>query len=312
MNLRQINQFIAVAEALNFRKAAEHLHMAQPPLSVSIKRLEDDLGSPLFLRERRGLRLTATGEAILAHAKLIAFHSDQLRKSAADASGGIGGKLRIAFVGSATYTLFPRALPQFRERYPLVELDLRECSTTQILREIEQGELDLGFVRYPAIEATTACLQPVEYDRLVAVLPTGSPLASRKRLKLMDLAHEPFIMYSSVSALNLRGQVISVCQAAGFTPNVAQEAVQVQTIVSLVESGMGVALVPSASQAQASRGVVFRELSGASEQLNVALAVATHPKTELPAAVRFRELLTELRQTGEPGKPAITPPIAPP
>ena len=132
------------------------MHMAQPPLSVSIKRLEDDLGSPLVLRERRGLRLTATGEVILAHAKLIAFHSDQLRKSATDVTGGIGGKLRIAFVGSATYTLFPRALPQFRERYPLVELELRERSTTQILREIEQGELDLGFVRYPVIEATTA------------------------------------------------------------------------------------------------------------------------------------------------------------
>ncbi|WP_397437774.1 LysR family transcriptional regulator [Polaromonas sp. UC242_47] len=299
MNLRQIYQFIAVAEALNFRKAAERLHMAQPPLSVSIKRLEEDLDCPLFFRERRGLRLTPAGEAILSHARQISFHSGELRKSAANASGGLAGVLRIGFVGSTTYTLFPRALPQFRKRYPRVSLDLRERTTTQILREIESGELDLGFVRYPVSEATRANLLPVEHDQLVAVLPVNSPLARKKRLKLIDLAQEPFIMYSSVSALNLRGQVISACQAEGFTPTVAQEAVQVQTIISLVESGMGVALVPSVSQAQASTGVVFRPLLGATKQLDVAIAVATHPDTEPPAATRFRNLLVELEATSK-------------
>src|ERR1700759_357827 len=101
-----------------------------------MKRLEDELGNALFVRERRGVRLTAIGEAVLPSARQIAFHADQLRKAAADAAGGIGGTLRIGFIGSATYELFPRTLPLFREKYPSVLLDLRERSTAQILREL--------------------------------------------------------------------------------------------------------------------------------------------------------------------------------
>lgn len=307
MNLRQIRQFLTVAETLNFRKAAERLHMAQPPLSVSIKRLEEDLGTPLFARLRRGLRLTPAGEAVLVHARQIGFHTDELRKVAVDASEGVGGTLRIGFVGSATYTLFPRTLPAFRTRYPRVTLDLRERQTSQILLEVAQGELDLGLVRYPLAEASTLDLQPIEHDMLVAVLPCGSPLALRKHLRLKDLAQEAFVMYSSTSARNLRAQVVSACQAAGFIPQVVQEAVQVQTIVSLVESGMGVALVPSASQAQASTGIVFRSLKSGSRGLRVALAAATNPGSEPAAARRFRELLFELAAQSEPGRHVIVP-----
>ncbi|HVZ45235.1 MAG TPA: LysR family transcriptional regulator [Ramlibacter sp.] len=308
MNLRQVGQFLAVAETLNFRKAAERLHMAQPPLSVSIKRMEEDLGSALFLRQRRGLRLTAAGEAILAHARQIAFHSEELRKAAADAADGIGGVLRVGFIGSATYRLFPRVLPAFRTRYPRVTLDLRERTTREILREIEAGVLDVGLVRYPVIEDTSADLLPVEHDQLVAVMPSGSRLATRRRLQLKDLEHEPFVAYAGTAALNLRAQVLSACQAAGFTPAIAQEAVQVQTILSLVESGLGVALVPSSCQSQASRSLVFRALTGSGDRLAVAIAVATHPTTEPPAARRFRELLVELEHDSKPGQPAIPPP----
>src|SRR4051812_45877773 len=107
MSLRQMQQFAVLAETLNFRRAAERLHMAQPPLSVSIRRLEEELGTPLLVREKRGVRLTAAGEAVLAHARQVTFHVDQLRKAAASASGGTAGRLRIAFVGSAAYSLFP-------------------------------------------------------------------------------------------------------------------------------------------------------------------------------------------------------------
>lgn len=306
MNLRQIQQFAAVAEALNFRKAAEKLHMAQPPLSVSIKRLEDELGTPLFIRERRGLRLTAAGEAILVHVRQIAFHADQLKKTAASAAGGMGGRLRIAFVGSATYTLFPRVLPAFRERYPRVELELREGTTSQILRQVERGEIDLGLVRHPVVESTTAVLTPVEHDRLVAALPPRSPLARKAKLRLQDLAGQPFIVYAASAALNLRTQVLSACRAAGFTPRIVQEAVQVQTLLSLVESGMGVALVPSISQAQGARGVAFRSLADAGDRLDIAIAAVTHPDTEPAAAARFRQLVVEL-DSGEPGRPAMAP-----
>lgn len=294
MNLRQIHQFAAVAETLNFRKAAEKLHMAQPPLSVSIRRLEAELGTPLFLRERRGLRLTAAGEAILAHVRQILFHSDQLKKAAAGAADGMAGPLRVAFVGSATYTLLPRALPAFRERYPQVVLELREGTTSQMLRQVERGEIDLGLVRYPVVETTTATLVPVEEDRLVAALPAGSTLARKRGLRLADLAGEPFILYSAAAALNLRTQVLYACEAAGFKPRIVQEAVQVQTILSLVESGMGVSLVPSVSRVQVGAGVVLKPLTDTGDLLGVAIAAATHPDSVPAAALRFREFLQEV------------------
>ena len=294
MNLRQLNQFLMVAETLNFRKAAERLHMAQPPLSVSIKRLEQDLGVTLFMRERRGLRLTTVGQTVLDHARQIQFHAKELRKAAQEADQGIGGRLSIGFVGSATYKLFPQALPLFREKYPHVVLDLKELTTTRILREVESNDLDLGIVRYPLIEATQARLQPVEPDQLVLVLSKHSPLVHRKRLGLKDLADQPFVMYSASLAANMRAQVVTACQAVGFTPHVAQEAVQVQTMLSLVESGMGVALVPSICQVQASKALTFRTLTQPANHLGLALAVATNARTEPPAARRFRELLVDL------------------
>ncbi len=294
MNLRQIRHFAVVAETLNIRRAAERLHIAQPPLSVSIKRLEGELGTPLFLRERRGLRLTAAGEAILAHARQVLFHSDQLKKTAASAAEGMAGHLRVAFVGSATYTLFPRALPAFRARYPQVELELREGTTSQMLRQVERGEIDLGLVRHPIVEATSAELVPVERDRLVAALPAGSPLARRRRLRLGELAQEPFILYSASAALNLRTQVLYACERAGFKPRIVQEAVQVQTLLSLVESAMGVALVPSISKVQVGTGIVLRPVADEGELLDVAIAAATHPQTAPAAALRFREVLQEI------------------
>ncbi|MGE4336068.1 MAG: LysR family transcriptional regulator [Pigmentiphaga sp.] len=294
MHTRLIRQFLAVAEAQNFRKAAERLHMAQPPLSVAIKRMEEELGGPLFLRERRGVRLTALGEAILEDARQVAFHADQLRQTAKNASTGLTGTLRVGFVGSATYSLLPRALPVFRERYPLISLELRERTTTQVLREIEADQLDLGLVRYPILEPTNAAVVPVERDTLMLAISARHPLARRRQLTLSELATEPFLMYSSVAAQNLRGQVMLACQAEGFTPKVVQEAVQIQTIVSLVECAMGVALVPSVARRHAPPGVVFKAIASPAANLSVALAVATRLETEPLTAARLRGLLIDL------------------
>lgn len=293
MDLRQIRQFIAVAETLSFRKAAEHLHMAQPPLSMAVRRMEHELGAPLFARGRRGVRLTGLAEAILDDARRVVLHAEHLRRSATTAISGTSGALRVAFVGSATYSLLPRILPRFRERYPDIALELREGTTTKILEEIGKGTLDLGLVRYPVLEPHTTVLAAVEPDTLVAVLPAESPLRKRRRLSLQDLASESFVMYSATAAANLRGQVMLACQAAGFTPHVVQEAVQVQTIISLVESGMGIALVPSSSSRHGPGGVVFRRLAPTDAYLSVAIALASRPEPVIPTASRFREVVME-------------------
>lgn len=298
MNFRQLNQFLTVVETRSFRKAAERLHIAQPPLSTGIRRLEEDLGVRLFERGRRGVLLTEAGKAILADAQKIAHHVEQLRGAASAQQAGLGGRLRIGFVGSATYTLLPRSLPVFRDRYPKVVLDLREGTTAQILRDIETGALDLGLIRYPIAQSTPLDVVPVEWDRLVAALPLDHPLSRRRRLALSELAHESFILYSAANAPSLRAQVMLACQAAGFSPRVAQEAVQVQTLVSLVESGIGVALVPAASGLGSTQRVAFCDIS-ADASLAVAIAVATPPDIESSAASRFREVLKE----GQPAAP---------
>lgn len=309
MNARLVRQFLAIADTGSFRKAAEQLHMSQPPLSAAIQRLEAELGGKLFVRERRGTRLTPLGEAIVDDARQIAFHEDQLRKSANNATIGFSGVLRIGFIGSATYTLLPRALPVFRRRYPLVMLELHERTTSQIMADVAQGSLDLGLVRYPAMEPTSTLLTPVEPDALVAALEAGHPLLSRGRLKLQDLADEPFIMYSAAAAPNLRAQVFLVCQAAGFSPRVAQEAVQVQTLLSLVGSGMGTALVPSVSGSTAPRNVVLRALDGRGNMsLSVAIAAVTRRGGESILVQRFRDVLLEVQR---PPSPASSRPRVP-
>jgi len=187
-----------------------------------------------------------------------------------------------------------RVLPVFRERFPQVEPELREGTTPQMLRQVERGDLDLALVRYPVIEATSAMLRPVGSDVLVAALPGTSPLARKRTLRMRDLSAQPFVAYSAAAAMNLRSQVVAACQDAGFTPRIVQEAVQVQTVLSLVGSGVGVALVPSLSRMQAPAGVEFRKLSDGGKRLETALAVATHPRNEPAAAPRFREVLANV------------------
>jgi DNA-binding transcriptional LysR family regulator len=294
MDLRQIRQFLAVAELLSFRKAAERLHMSQPPLSVSIKQLEEDLGVKLFTRNRSGVRLTPEGEAMLEDARRLDLCAHQLRQRAASAKSGLSGILRIGFVGSATYALMPRVLSAFRMRYPDVTLVLRESTTSEILAEVDSGSLDMGLVRYPVLEPTGLLLIPVEWDQLVLALEKNHPLCRRGKIYLRDLAAEPFIMYSSTIAQNLRAQVVLACQAAGFVPLVVQEAVQVQTIVSLVASGLGIALVPSISQHYSSRNVVFKPVADPGGLLKVAIAMAVGRTRASPTAQEFRRFLENL------------------
>ena len=308
MNWHQAQHFVVLSETLNFRRAAERLHIAQPPLSMSIKRLEEELGAPLFLRETTGLRLTAVGKAVLPHAREVVFHVAQMKVTAESAIEGIAGHLRIGFVGSATYRMIPRVLTALRGRYPQVQLELREGTTIAILRQVELGELDVGLVRYPVVKPTQARLVPVEYDQLVAALPFDNSLAKAKSLRLRDLRDQSFVIYAAGTAANLREQVVSACQLAGeFTPRIVQEAVQVQTLLSLVASGIGVALVPSVSQAHRMDGVVFRTLGGASDHLDVAIAAATNAQTGSAIVTRFCELLLSLSDNGRQGKPMILP-----
>jgi DNA-binding transcriptional LysR family regulator len=290
MDLRRIRHFVVLAETLNFRRAAERLHMAQPPLSVSIQKLEAELGTKLFTRETTGVSLTPSGRAALAEARKLLFHGAQLGAMARSAIEGTGGTLQVGFVGTTTYGMLQKLVPLFRAEYPGVELVLRESTSVEIVQHLEDHSLDIGLVRTPLLRATSAALTVLEQDEFVAALPRGHALAGQGPLHLGDLANEPFVMYVPGAATGLHSAAMLACQQAGFIPKVAQQAVQVQTLLALVESGLGVALVPSVMQRYASDKIEYRPLLDVPASAAIGLALAYMPQTETPAAGRFRAL----------------------
>jgi DNA-binding transcriptional LysR family regulator len=279
MELRQIRHLIAVAETLNFSRAAEAMHMAQPPLSVSIRKLEEELGVRLFERGPRFVTITRAGELALAAARQALAYVDETARIAKSFASGDAGTLRVAFVGGATFRLFPQRLPEFRRKYPNVELELSEATTAQVLEWVEAGSVDVGIVRHPLAHATKLSLYVLESDRLAAALPQGHRLTKRVSLRLADLRDESFIMYSHSQAPSMHAVALLACQRAGFDVKVAQEAVQIQTIISLVQSGFGVALVPASCADVFEHRIVLKKIVDHIEALAVGLALVVKPQT---------------------------------
>ncbi|WP_059416074.1 LysR family transcriptional regulator [Cupriavidus basilensis] len=298
MDLRQLQQFVALAETGNFHRAAERLHMAQPPLSISIRKLEDSLGTPLFVRTSRGVRLTQAGEAALHDARRALFHAAQARAAAVAAAHGERGALRVGFVGSATYALLPRLIPAFRAAHPGIELILHESTSASILDRLERHQLDAGLVRFPILNAGGYALMPLETDEFVAAVPADSRFAQHDAIALKALAGEPFIMHPSADVPNLQAIAMLLCQQAGFVPRVTQEAVQVQTIISLVESGLGVALVPSVAARYVNRRVRFLRLSSPRPAARIGIALATPADSDDRQVQRLMAVARETAGTG--------------
>lgn len=296
MDLRQLRHFVTLAQTLNYRQAAELLHMSQPPLSQSIRKLEDDLGVQLFERDRRGTVLSGAGRAALESAKLALYHARQVQAvSQATASGELG-RLHIGFIGSATFSLIPRLVQAFRAAYPAIDLVLTESTTREICAQVASGDFDAGLLRYPVTQATDLSITLVEPDRLIAALPAGNPLLIKDQLQLIDLADQPFVNYRPSEVPGLHALVVLACQNAGFMPQIKQHAVQAQTLVSLVGAGLGVALVPAVVAKASTPGVVFRELADAQNLPQIGIALALNQRQPIATAQRLKELLLSLGQ----------------
>lgn len=243
MELRQLRQFVVLARTLNFRRAAEQLNIAQPPLSVSIAKLEAELSVKLFERHQRGVRLTRAGEAALPFAQETLARADEVRSAVGAVIDGKHGQLRIGFVSSASYGLVPDLIAAFRDLYPFVEMILEEASTLECLERVESNSLDVGIVRTPLVETTSLNLVPLEESELMVAIPPDHALRTQKVVKLESLAEESFILYNR-SVPGMRSLVLMSCQDAGFVPKVAHSAAQIHTVLSLVRTGLGVALAP--------------------------------------------------------------------
>ncbi|WP_241081679.1 LysR family transcriptional regulator [Achromobacter xylosoxidans] len=290
LDLRQLRQFITIAELGSYRRASEVLSLAQPALSVSIQKLEHIVGVKLLERGAKGVALTPAGAALMADARRALFHADQARRSARRVALGELGRLRLGFVGSATYMLLPRYLPTFRHRYPDVELELREDSTVRLAEMLRANEVDAALVRGPLAEDSSLSSWIVERDSLILALPAAHPLAGGQ-VSLGDVRSESFVMYAPDKVPGLNSITQGLFRKAGFSPRISQEAIQVQTVVSLVASGLGVALVPGVTRAYSTPHVAFVDVSdeGASEAL--AISLVTHHDTSCAPVLKLRDVM---------------------
>lgn len=271
IELRHLRYFITVAEELHFGHAAERLHMAQPPLSQQIRQLEEQLGFQLFYRTKRSVQLTEAGQVFLTDCRKLFKQLDQAIETGRQVSRGESGQLVIGFVSSAAYNVLPEILRSFRTKFPAIRLELHELPTNEQLKWLHARRLDIGFLR-PPIEDRTLCVSTIMREPMVVALPEAHILADGSKVTLSSLAGEPFILFPRPLAPRAYDQIISLCQQAGFSPNIVQEAMQMQTIVSLVAGGIGVAIVPVSLQNMQRTGVVYKPLQEQTPCSEIAVA----------------------------------------
>lgn len=271
MELRHLRYFIAVAEHLHFSRAAEALHIAQPPLSQQIQSLENELGVPLFVRTRRSVQLTPAGQAFLGEARKVIAQAEHAVTVAQQAHNGIVGQLDIGFVGTAMAEVLPTLLKAFRAQYPCIKTTLRNLVTTEQMQALHEGLIQVGILHPPLLDASLH-LEVIRREPLVVVLPTDHMLALQPQIALAQLREETFVMYPRAWNPGLFDQVTSLCQHTGFSMRLGQEALGWESITSLVAANFGISLVPASSQLLRNAGVVYRPLQEAAPTFDLALA----------------------------------------
>jgi DNA-binding transcriptional LysR family regulator len=272
MELRRLRYFVAVAEELSFNRAAQRLHISQPPLSNQIKRLEEELGVRLFERSSRGVRMTEAGELLLEEARRIFMQVDQTVRTVQHVGHGEVGHLTLGFVPSASNEVLPPILRAFGERFPGVELFLREMRQDRVVHQLHDKQVDVGFLFLP-LEDASLSIECVSREPLVLSLPRTHPLAPEPRVELQAVAGEQFILPARYQRMpGLYGQVTEACREAGFVPNAVQKDVWLmQTIVGLVAGDTGVALVPSSLRNLRRKGIVYKSVHGLSPTVELGL-----------------------------------------
>lgn len=279
MEIRHLRYFVAVAEELHFGRAALKLHIAQPPLSMQIRQLEDELGVSLFHRTSHQVLLTEAGKAFLDETRAILAQLEEACRTTQRIGRGEVGYLRLGFIDSAVYEVLPVLLQHYRIHYPEVEMILRQMSSREQIDALRHNQLDLGILRPPlsdeSLEAFTIRQEP-----FVVVLPLRHPLAQQKDISLSELKEEPFILFTQQIKTDFVEQVRRLCQRASFEPRVVQNVQEMQTLIGLVSAGFGVSLVVASTHNLLSRGVAYRPIRDATEEAELILAWRKHDTKE--------------------------------
>ncbi|TXD58927.1 LysR family transcriptional regulator [Ralstonia sp. TCR112] len=293
MDLKQLRYFVAVAEELHFGRAAQRLFISQPALSFDIRKFEDQLGVQLLARTNKSVALTNAGQVLLDEARKLLQQAAEVERITQRSAHGLAGRLRVGFVNSMLYRGLPRAVERFEADHPAVEIILREMNTGEQVQAIQRQQIDLGCAYWGTFPAEVIST-PIFSEPFVACLPTGHPLARRKRLKLDALAQEPFILFPRTVSPHYHDLIIALCVDAGFSPVIRHEARLWQTVVTMVGCGMGVALVPKTLQHAGDARVSFVPLAGDKKESSV-LSLRRTGDAE-PVASRFLEYLEAAAQ----------------
>ena len=290
MEMRKLRHFVVLAEELHFGRAARRLAITQPPLSLSIRSLEDELGVRLLERTRRSVSLTHAGTIFLEEARGILDRTARAVDLTKAAYRGEVGRLTVGFLAASAYTLLPPVLREFRMRFPGVTLELRELLMPQQLEALRRADIDVGMLRPPIVDTALASEVILE-EPMVVALPAGHPLAKLARIRPKLLAGEPFVMYPREPGLVFHDLIMDFCRNAGFVPHVAHEASQTHAVIGLVSAGLGVALVPDSVRVIAMRGVAFRPITRGAPVARTTLAWQS--KNESPLVRAFLETARE-------------------
>ncbi|MDY7573791.1 LysR substrate-binding domain-containing protein [Actimicrobium sp. CCI2.3] len=275
IELRQLRYFVTVAEELHFGRAAARLHMTQPPLSQTIQALEAGLGHRLFARTNRSVALTPAGSALLTEARRLLAQAHALPELVRLAASGASGRLVLAFVSTADYSVLPPFLREFREHTPHVHIELREATTDIQLEDLAHNRIDVGLLIAPLPEKSSTDLAYLRVlsEPLILAAPKGiKALAGSGAVSLKAVADLPLIIFPRRIAPAFHDAILATFRDAGLTPHIGQEAIQMQTIVGLVSAGMGIALVPQSVSNLKRPGVEYKTLRGKTPLVETGLA----------------------------------------
>ena len=276
MEFRQLRYFVTVAEELHFGRAADRLYITQPALSKQISRLEAALDVQLLFRTKRTVQLTRAGQTFLDHARQLLSQMDVAIRLTQQAGCGEVGQLMIGFTETATHTVLPQFLRDFRQCYPNVELSMLELATEAQVTALNQGEIDLAFL-HPPIDQRGLELHPILEESFIAVLTQQHPLLHYDRIPLEAFADEALIIHPRHEGPVLYDAFVQVCQQAGFHPRIVKESISLQTRVCLVAAGLGITFVSDCLQSLVGNDVVCRPLDNVPLRLKFGAAWRQHP-----------------------------------
>ncbi len=305
IDLRHLRYFLAVAEELHFGRAAMRLHMAQPPLSQRIRRLEEEIGCPLFLRSSRSVKLTPAGKSLVERARRTLQKVDDDLDAVRSVARGEVGVLKIGFVGSAMLTPLPAILDKYRRLYSRVQLHLNEFHTGQLIDALREGSVDVALAR-DAGPMKDFQLEHAFIEPFVAVIPKKHPLAGRRTIPISRLRDEPFVWFPRSAGNYAWENAIGLLEQHGFHPKIVQEAPQWLTLVRLVGAGLGITIGPAAVTQIVSRDVVCRKLSPSGGSTSIDLVYRM--KEASPLVRAFCDLVRSSRSSlRAPARPVPSP-----